>query len=59
VNKSIIDVGPAKNTIKNLDGIKSCAVMIEMYLSNWSTLMYFLQEGKTLKNFIISLKRKS
>jgi hypothetical protein len=54
-----MDTGALKNTIKNLDGISSCAVMIEMYLSNWSTLMYFLQEGKTLKNFIISLKRKS
>lgn len=32
--------------------------MIEMYLSHWPTLLYFLQEKRTLNNFISSLKRK-
>ena len=32
--------------------------MIEMYLNNWPTLIYFLHEKQTLHNFIISLKRK-
>jgi hypothetical protein len=32
--------------------------MIEMYLTHWPTLLYFLQEQATISNFIISLKRK-
>jgi hypothetical protein len=45
--------------LKNKEAIECCAFMIELYLSNWPTLIYLLQERRTLTNFIISLKRKS
>ena len=44
--------------VKNKDSLEACSTMIEMYLSHWPTLLFFLQEGRTLSNFIISLKRK-
>lgn len=33
--------------------------MLEMFLSSWPTLNYFAKEGNTLKNFILTLKRKT
>lgn len=44
--------------IKNKESVEACSTMIEMYLSHWPTLLFFLQEGRTLSNFILSLKRK-
>jgi hypothetical protein len=44
--------------IKNRDSLMACSTMIELYLSHWPTLLYFLQEQATISNFIISLKRK-
>ncbi len=44
--------------VKNKESIEACSTMIEMYLSSWPTLLFFLQEQSTIKNFILSLKRK-
>ena len=44
--------------VKNTDSLVACSSMIELYLSHWPTLLFFLQEEVTLSNFIISLKRK-
>ncbi len=51
----------SQNLTKNdsCDAFGSCAFMIEMLLSSWSTLIYFINEKNTLKNFVATLKRKS
>jgi len=33
--------------------------MIEIFLSFWPTMVYFIQEKNTLRNFLAALKRKS
>ena len=44
---------------KNEEKIEKCALIVELLLSSWSTLLYFLQEKETLKNFVLSLKSKT
>ena len=48
-----------KDGVKNEEKIEKCALIVELLLSSWSTLLYFLQEKETLKNFILSLKSKT